>query len=97
MRNPHKMTKHHIIAKRERLNFHIANAGLKRLPWYRHFALHQLFKTGHPQAQLEEFQDIIERVMSDEAKELLQQLIDLPLEDFYKEGLVKKRRRKGRY
>lgn len=69
-------TKHHIIGKSlaRKYNVH-CQKNIKLLSDKRHTALHSLFQTLEPHKQLLELFHVISPVMSDEAKEMMLELI----------------------
>ena len=90
-----RTSRHHIISQCQKDLFNVfEDNNIKRLTQKQHQALHTLFTDENwpihqPKLQLEEFERIIEGVLSKKAIELFNLLISMSDDEFYKKGLVK--------
>jgi len=82
---------HHLVQKIEKKKFNISMPeNIHRMNEFRHRALHALFlNLTTPKQQFEFMSELCKNILSDEAKELLQNFLDLDDYDFYIQWLRK--------
>lgn len=91
-REKNYLTKHHIVGRCNRSRANVEDdTNIFLLRVLEHQALNTLFKDKQcPHEQLEVMYEIRENILSDYAKELIETLLSLPKERFYKSYLIKK-------
>lgn len=84
-------TKHHIIARSRSDEGYLVNieSNIKKLNSSTHIALHSLFSNKTPQEQLKMMFWINKEVINGCARELIEILIELEVEKFYKDKFLK--------
>lgn len=90
-RDKNYLTKHHIVGQKCREWANVEDeTNIYLLRVLEHQALNTLFKDKQcPHEQLEVMYEIRENILSDYAKELIETLLSLPREKFYKSYLIK--------
>lgn len=86
---------HHLLQRAERSRFNVdADENKVRMLQREHQALHQYFTNERdPQAQLRKHFNLTRWVIKEDIAEQLEELLNLPIEDFYKSNLVKWKRK----
>ena len=79
------INKHHLIQKAEREFYNIHDPrNIKRMYIVQHNALHALFHNlTTPKDQLEKLRELFDPILSDQAREIYDILLQLPIKEFY--------------